>query len=183
MIRYTIYPDANGQPSDAYIISDFVNAKALAANTPETDTVPAGARFVLITSTTTVYFRLWGGGTLAVPGDTADGSSPELVPSAIPALRAIVPAATTGSITSGSNSLTVDATDGLTINDTVVVTGAGVAGANLTTTVTAVNPATNVVTLTATASTTVSRVPVNETLNSITVISPTTAVVTLAYFK
>lgn len=183
MIRYTVFPDTNGQPGDAYIISDFVNSKSLAANTPKSDTMPTGARFVLITSTATSYFRVWGGGTLAVPADLADGSAPELVPSAIPALRVLVAASTVGSITAGSALLTVDATDGLTIADTVVVTGAGAAGANLSTTVSAVNSATGVVTLAATASTTVSRVPVNETLTILTIISPTTAVVTLAYFK
>lgn len=184
MIRFSIYPDQFGYASgDAYIISDFVNARSLAANTPETDTIATGANFVIITATATTYFRIWGGGTLAVPGDTTDGSAPELVPQAIPSMRAIIGAKTIGSITASTAALTVDATDGLTIGDTVTVKGAGAAGVDLTTTITAVNPATRVVTLTASASTTVSRVDVTEDISKLTVVAPATTVVTLAYYK
>src|SRR4051812_10364946 len=110
MNRYTIFADQFGLPcGDCVIISDTVNSKTLAASTPKTDTIPTGAKFVLITSTATTYFRVWGGGTLAVPGDVSDGSSPELVPAAVPCMRAIVPAITTGTVAAGSAVLTVAA--------------------------------------------------------------------------
>jgi hypothetical protein len=184
MNRYTIYSDQFGLPGgDAYIISDFVNSKTLAANTPQTDTVPSGAKFVLITATTTTFFRNWGGGTLAVPGNISDGSAAELVPQGVPSMRALVGAATTGSITTGTNLLTVAATDGITIGDTLNIAGAGGGGSVLSTTVTAVNTTTNVVSLTANAGTTVSNAAVTEDITKITVISPSSATVTLAYFK
>lgn len=184
MNRFAVYPDAfGGTTGEAYVISDTINSKSLAAATPKTDTIPTAARFVLITATSTTYFRIWGGGTLAVPADVTDGSSPELVPSAIPSMRVIIGANTIGSMASGSAALTVDATDGLTINDTITVKGAGAAGVDLTTTITAVNTTTSVVTLLAAASTTVSRVSVVEDVSKLTVVSPTTAVVVIAYFK
>lgn len=184
MNRYSIYTDQFGYPSgDAYIISDFVNSRSLTASTPKTDTIPIGANFVIITSTATTYFRVWGGGTLAIPADVTDGSSPELVPQAIPSMRVIVGAKTIGSIVSGSANLTVDSTDGLTINDTLTIKGAGAAGVDLTTTVNSVNVSTKVVVLAVAASTTISRLAVTEDVSKLTVISPTTAVVTFAYFK
>lgn len=184
MNRYTIYADQFGLPSgDAYIISDTVNSKSLAAAVPKTDNIPTGARFVLITATGTTYFRVWGGGTLAVPGDVADGSSPELVPSAVPSMRALIPASTFGSITATSTALIVASTDGITINDTITIKGAGAAGIDLTTTVTAVNTGTSTVTLLAAASTTVASAAITEDITKLTVISPTTTVVTLAYFR
>lgn len=184
MNRYTIFADQFGLPTgDAYIISDTVNAKTLAAATPKTDTIPTGAKFFLITSTATTFFRNWGGGTLAVPGDVSDGSSPELVPNAVPSMRAITSSVTTGSITAATNLLTVASTDGITIGDTLSIAGAGAAGVVHTTTVTAVNQTTNVVTLTVNAVTTVSSATVTEDVTKITVISPTTANVTIAYFR
>lgn len=184
MNRYTIYSDQFGLPGgDAYVISDTVNAKVLAANTPKTDTVPAGSRFVLITATATTFFRNWGGGTLTVPGDVADGSAPELVPSAVPCMRALIGAQTFGTMAAGSATLTVDSTDGITINDTLTVKGAAAAGADLTTTVNSVNASTRVVVLAAAATTGVASTAVTEDISKITVISPTTANVTLAYFK
>lgn len=184
MNRYTIYSDQFGLPGgDAYIISDTVNAKVLAASTPKTDSVPVGARFVLITATATTFFRNWGGGTLTVPGDVTDGSAPELVPSAVPSMRALVGAQTFGTIAAGSANLTVDSTDGITINDTITVKGAAAAGADLTTTINSVNTSTRVVVLAVAATTAVNSAVITEDISKITVISPTTANVTLAYFK
>lgn len=51
----------------------YVNARSLAANTPEDITVPAGARFVRLSGTTTFYANFYAAS--AVPGaDIADGT-------------------------------------------------------------------------------------------------------------
>jgi len=71
-------------------------------------------------------------------------------------------ASTTGSITSGSNSLDVASGVGIVNGSTITVTGAGVSGANLVTTVT-VGGGGSILTLAAAASTTVSNVAVSVT--------------------
>jgi len=58
--------------------SDSINALALAANTAETLSIPAGARFAVFSGTVDFYVKT--GGTATVPGDTTDGSAAELNP-------------------------------------------------------------------------------------------------------
>jgi hypothetical protein len=58
--------------------SDYVNARALAANTEESTTVPTGASLVRIKCTADFYCVV--GATATVPGDTTDGSACELNP-------------------------------------------------------------------------------------------------------
>jgi hypothetical protein len=57
---------------------DYVNARALAANTEESTTVPTGASLVRIKCTADFYCVI--GATATVPGDTTDGSACELNP-------------------------------------------------------------------------------------------------------
>jgi hypothetical protein len=163
--------------------ADFINALSLAAATAKATTIPTGAKFVLITPGAASYFRISAAAAATVPGDVADGSASELIPLNGSVLRAIVPAVTKGSITTGTALLTVASTDGITIGDTLVVKGAGVASADLTQTVSAINFATRVVTLGGNASTTVVGAVVTETLSQVSVISPSVCVVTLAFYK
>lgn len=60
--------------------SDSVMARALAANTAETITVPAGAEYVVFAGTADFYAAYGTGVTATVPGDTTDGSASELNP-------------------------------------------------------------------------------------------------------
>lgn len=76
--------------------------------------------------------------------------------------QAIAP--TTGSITAATSTLTVAASAGLSIGNTVTIAGAGVAGAPLTTTITAI--AGNVLTLASPASTTVAAAAVTSNAGS-----------------
>jgi hypothetical protein len=73
--------------------------------------------------------------------------------------------ATTGNISNGSNALTVGSSAGYAVGDRIRVAGAGVAGADLNTSVTAVPNATSL-TLAATAGTTVSGAVVHYLLNA-----------------
>lgn len=182
MLRLTYYADQNAvYAGDLMPQADFINAKSLAATTQKSDTIPAGAKSVLVTSSTTCYFRI--GAVASIPGDTADGSSAELLLPVGFTFREIVTYYTTGSITTGTALLTVASTDGLTIGQTVTVAGAGVAGAVLSQTISAINTTTNVVTLGGNASTTVTSQVVTMTPTIISVISPSVCVVTLAYYK
>lgn len=58
----------------------YVDARVLAANTAESQTVPTGARFVLFSSTCNFYANPTT--TATVPADTTNGSASELNPSA-----------------------------------------------------------------------------------------------------
>jgi len=58
--------------------SDSVNARALAANTAESMTVPAGANYVAFSATGDFYVNV--GTTATVPGDVTDGAGSELNP-------------------------------------------------------------------------------------------------------
>lgn len=58
--------------------SDSVMARALAANTAESITIPADAKYVVLAGTVDFYARY--GATAAVPTDTTDGTASELNP-------------------------------------------------------------------------------------------------------
>jgi len=165
-------------------MSDTINAKALSVNTPENDTIPAEARIVVITPSAACYVKIGATGNNAtVPGDTTDGSASELIPVNGSIVRSLQGARTRGYIAASSAALTVESTDGITVGDTLVVAGAGAAGADLTQTVSAVNHTTKVVTLGGNASTTVAGATVTETINQVSVISASACIVTLAYYK
>lgn len=57
---------------------DYVDAKALAANTAEAFTVPSNARYVVFSATGDFYVSYTT--TATVPGDTSDGTACELNP-------------------------------------------------------------------------------------------------------
>jgi|GEM_PF-2784273 len=67
-------PDENPTNPPAY-----VSARALGANSAETITVPAGARFVRLAGNADFYVAYGAGVTAVVPVDTDDGSSNELI--------------------------------------------------------------------------------------------------------
>ena len=200
MLRLTNFSDANG----SYTIEmptqgDWINSVSLSASTPATDNIPTGARFVILNATNTLYIRI--GAAAAIPGTITTGTASELIISSTsgwPVARSLnSQISLLGSITTGTNLLTVSQigynpaglnsnyspTDGLTVNDTVTVAGAGAAGALLTTTITAINTSTNVVTLTANAGTTVTNAVVNKSVTTIGLVSPGTCIVTLMYYK
>jgi hypothetical protein len=162
--------------------SDTIMARSLAATTAETVTIPAGANYVIISPSTSLYFRMGTSVAATVPGDVTDGTAAELI-QANPTLRAIVRARTTGTITTATALLTVASTDGMTVGDTLVVTGAGAAGADLTQTISSINQTTKVVTLGGNASTSVVAAVVTESVTEISVISPNISVVTLSFYK
>lgn len=173
MIRYTDFPV---RPN-----SDTINAHVLAAATAEPDTIPTGAKFVVIKSTGPAFFRV--GATATIPADTTDGSAAEYVDIACPAHVAIYNSVTRGKVDASSTALTVDSTDGLTIGNAIVVAGAGAAGANHTTTISAINQSTKVVTLGAAAVTSVVDKAVTSTPTTISLIASGTPTVTLSYYR
>lgn len=68
--------DRFGNPLDPFALpfSEYTDAKALAANTNESVTIPTGATHVVISTTNAAtWVKL--GGTATVPGDTADGTA------------------------------------------------------------------------------------------------------------
>lgn len=73
--------DSNGNNIFARPPSGYVLARALAANTAESFAVPAGAKFVVLSSTADFYVNC--AGTATVPGDTTDGTASELNPSTL----------------------------------------------------------------------------------------------------
>lgn len=78
--------------------SDSVMARSLAANTAESITVPAGARYVVFAGTADFYANYTT--TATVPGDTTDGTASELNPT-----MRDVRNVTTISVISGSNAV------------------------------------------------------------------------------
>lgn len=63
-------------------VSDHVNAMALVANAVETQAMPAGFNFVVLSCTSNFYAKVGGNlVTVTIPGDTADGTAGELSPS------------------------------------------------------------------------------------------------------
>lgn len=73
--------DSNGSNIFARNPSGYVLARALAASTAESITVPAGAKFVVLSATGDFYANFTT--TATVPGDTTDGTASELNPSVI----------------------------------------------------------------------------------------------------
>lgn len=173
MLRYTDFP--------VRPVSDTVNAHVLAAATPEADTIPTGAKFVVIKTTGPAFFRV--GATAAVPADTTNGSSSELIDVAIPTVLAFYNATTRGFVTAGSAALTVLSTDGLTVGNGIIVAGAGTAGADHSTTISAIDQTTKIVTLGAAAVTTVVDATVTSTPTTISLVSAGTPTVTLSYYR
>lgn len=173
MIKYIDYP--------MWPMSDTVNAHLLAASTAESDTIPTTANYVIMTSSLIAYFRF--GATATIPADTTDGSASETLPAGIPVIRAIPKPRTNGWITTGTAALTVDSAEGLTIGNSITVVGAGAAGVDLTTTISAINQTTKVVTLGASASTTVAGAVVTSIATTISFIAAGTPIVTLSYYK
>lgn len=78
MISFTA---REGNKVSALLASDYVNAKSLAASVSETETVPAGASFVIISANADIYLKK--GGAASVPGDVADGTASFLNPYAM----------------------------------------------------------------------------------------------------
>ncbi len=74
--------DANGRPvSGALLVSDKIDARVLAAATAESATIPAGAKYVRLSSTAPFYANF--STTAAIPAaDITNGSSSILIPSA-----------------------------------------------------------------------------------------------------
>ena len=72
------YPKQGSGGFSALPLSDYIDGKALAANTNEDITVPAGAHFAILGGTVDFYAKR--GGTAAVPTDVADGSGSMLNP-------------------------------------------------------------------------------------------------------
>lgn len=81
MALTTSFPRA----SDAFIArpqSDYIEGRALAANTAERVAIPSGARYVVFASNDNFCAKLGDGTvTAAWPTDTSDGSASELNPS------------------------------------------------------------------------------------------------------
>jgi len=74
--------DVNGRDIGLRAHSDTINQKSLAANTAERDTIPTGAKRVVISATANVWVLLGSSGvTAANTGDVSDGSASELNPS------------------------------------------------------------------------------------------------------
>lgn len=78
LTQLTINTDWRGVVTFARPASDTINAKSLAAGVAETETVPAGATFVIFSSTADFYAKT--NATATVPGDVADGTASELNP-------------------------------------------------------------------------------------------------------
>ncbi len=72
-------PGANGEQTFARSAPNYIDARVLLANTAETHTVPAGAKFVIFGSDGDFYAKP--NGTAAVPAnDVTDGTGSELNP-------------------------------------------------------------------------------------------------------
>lgn len=97
MKSFYIEPAQGGFGTTAAVMwSDSVMARALAANTAESITVPSGARIVVLTCTENFYANPVT--TAAVPGDVTDGSASELNPQA----RSVVGVTTISVITAAA---------------------------------------------------------------------------------
>ena len=70
--------DANGNNTFAAPFSDTINSKVLAASVAESDTVPAGANFVIFSYTDDIYVNI--AGTAAVSTDITNGTASEINP-------------------------------------------------------------------------------------------------------
>ena len=79
MTRLALESDFRGSITYGRPVSDTVNARSLSAGAAETETVPAGAHFVIFSATGDFYAKT--NGAAAVPGDVTDGTASELNPS------------------------------------------------------------------------------------------------------
>ena len=69
----------HSSPTQAIRQSDFINVKFLGVDTAETETIPAGARIVLFSSTGNFYLNTRAAAVIPT-GDVTDGSGPEYNP-------------------------------------------------------------------------------------------------------
>lgn len=72
-----IAPDGRGN-LDAIPFPTYVDARALGIAANEDHAIPAGAKYVIFSSTADFYAKI--GGTAAIPVDVTDGSASELNP-------------------------------------------------------------------------------------------------------
>lgn len=73
--------------------SSYVSSRLLAANTAESITIPANAKYVRLAATADVFVNF--AGTAVVPGDVDDGTAAELVKSQCGPDWRVIPAAAT----------------------------------------------------------------------------------------
>ncbi len=92
----------SGRDMIGFARATYVLAKALAASTAESFTVPAGAQFVNFSATTDFYANFTT--TATVPGDTTDGSASVLNPG----LRALEGATTISVIAAATCIITAE---------------------------------------------------------------------------
>ena len=78
LTQLNLLTDSRGNITFARPVSDQINARALAASSAETTTVPSGARFVIFSSTADFYAKP--NATATIPGDVTDGTACELNP-------------------------------------------------------------------------------------------------------
>ena len=69
----------HSSPTQAIRQSDHINVRFLAADVAETETIPAGARIVLFSSTGNFYLNTRAAAVIPT-GDITDGSGPEYNP-------------------------------------------------------------------------------------------------------
>ena len=94
----------NGAPQMA---PGYVDCRVLAATTHEAHTIPAGAKFVMITATGNTFINI--GGTATVPAaDITDGSSSILINGNTSRLFALGVATTIGIIASAIQTVTLE---------------------------------------------------------------------------
>jgi hypothetical protein len=176
MIKFTDSPLARP-------VSDTINAHVLAASTAESDTIPAGAKYVVIKTTGPAFFRV--GATASIPADTTDGSAAEYIDVSSPT-TVLLPSAQTntdGTVPASTTALKVQSLDGFTKNNSITIVGAGTAGADHTTTISAINATTRVITLASGTVTAVTNALVSSIPTTISLIAAATPTVTLSYYK
>ncbi len=78
IVQFNNLLDSAGQITFGRRIPLWVNARSLAANTAETETVPTGANMVIFSGNVDYYVNSTT--TATVPGDTTDGTASELNP-------------------------------------------------------------------------------------------------------
>ena len=101
--------DTRNIPATAQSVNTggYVDCRVLAASTAEVQTVPTGAKKVLITVTGNSFVQF--GGAATVPAaDVTDGSSPVLIVNTVPRMFACEGVATIGVISSAINTVTFE---------------------------------------------------------------------------
>ena len=87
--------------------SGWVDCRVLAASTHEAHTVPAGAKYVLVSVTVNTFINI-GGTATVVAADITDGSSSILVVNTLPRLFVLNGATTIGVIASAISTVTLE---------------------------------------------------------------------------